>query len=146
MILLKLFIALSVGFTATSCVFSEKPKEQNESKTVFMEKKQDSDSVLLASIKKINKQLYIGGTVASFLSDSLISKYKEYVFIDEKPGLLSYLSLKYSEKIYIEIEVGKYSYMKSFDEKRQWKLELFNKEKISEIRVLHNDKPIEIVK
>jgi hypothetical protein len=77
---------------------------------------------------------YVDKKVSLFLNDSVISKYKDYVFVQGKPGSLLFLILGYSPHLYIEVYIKKFRYTKQFST-RGWKLDTFKKEVISEIRI-----------
>jgi len=145
MILFKMIFITSVmtGLIVNGCNSKGKSKEIESHS---MSSTELPDSSLLGSLKKVIKRQFIGKSVEIFLANKPVNAFKDYVFIDEKIGLLSYLSLDYGSKINIEIVVSEYKHMEPFDIKRRWKLELFKKEKIGEIRLLHNDIIVESVK
>ncbi len=95
----------------------------------------ETDSVSVKSLSKIDLNKYVGKKVSLLLNDRVISKYKDYVFIQGKPGSLLYLTLEYSPHLYIEVYVNKFSHIKQFDINMAWKLDTFKKEVISEIRI-----------
>jgi len=127
-------------FSYSACLSAE--KRQNGAKEIIMEKKSFSDSTLLDSLLSIDRKGYIGGKVDSFLSDSLISNYKSFIFLDGKPGLLKSLSLKFSDSIFVIIDVDQFQFMNPFDVKRKWNLEDFKKENISNIKLIYNNQII----
>jgi hypothetical protein len=98
----------------------------------------ETDSVSVKSLTKIDLNKYVGKKVSLFLNDPLISKYKDYVFIDGKPGSLLFLTLEYSPHLYIEVYVKKFSHTKPFDIKMAWKLDTYKKEVLREIRIKLN--------
>lgn len=142
---MRIVIILILCFYALSCTSPKKSKDDCENKLYAGENGQESDSVLLCKLKRMNIQAYIGQDVGSFLANSLISKYRDYIFVDEKPGLLSFLALEYSGKLYIEIEIKNYVFLKPFDKNRKWELSLFKKERIGEIRISFNNNLVQII-
>lgn len=84
----------------------------------------------------LNLEKYIGKKVDFFLADADLSKYSNLVFVDEPPGLLSCLLIKYNGNIEVELHVRKYLYTRKIDMRREWKLSSFKNETISKINIL----------
>jgi hypothetical protein len=142
---IKTFAFLAILNSFTLLPISKNRNAYKNNYDYLMEKTSNTDSLLLAKIRKIDKRKFIDNSVGIFLQNKTIANYSRYSFIDEPPRFLGYLSLKYSKKVYIEIVVKKYTHINRYDEKRDWKLAAFKKEKISEIRVMFEDNPIEII-
>ena len=136
-VLYSLFLCLNTS----GCTSPEKNKEKSKEDHV-MDNKIISDSTIVDSLISIDKNSFIGKPVDSFLMNEIASKYKESVFVDAKPGMLTCLSLKYSDSVFVEIEVVEYKYMNPFDVNRKWSLDLFKREKISQIKILYDNKYI----
>lgn len=132
---------LMLNFNIKKC---KESSYDNSSKNI--EQRIQSDSTMLDSLKNIQKKEYIGQEVGLFLNNKVVSKYKQYQFVDRKPGRLTHLLLKYSPTLYVEIAVNKYKYIKPFDENRKWNFELYKKETISEISIISNNQYVETVK
>ena len=89
---------------------------------------------------------YIGKKVGFFMNDKLLKQYKDHVFVQEPPGVLDCLILEYSNKLYLEIKVNKYLFLKQFNIRCNWSLDLFKKEKIGVITIVANNKTVAIIK
>ena len=147
MIYLRAFLAFMITINSFTFIpTTEGKRNEFYNNNIYqMSNFNNSDSSLLAKLKNIDKRKYIGNTVALFLQNRTIANYRHYFFIDEPPGKLGYLNLEFSKKINIEIIVKKYLYVVPYDEKRKWDLSTFRKEIISEIRIMFEDNPVEII-
>lgn len=101
------------------------------------------DSMLL-KLKAIKLKEYIGKPIDSLLAHKLANEYKEYIYVDSKPGLLTSLLLKYSDHLYIEIFFKKFRFIKPFNVDKKWSFEDVKKEIIADIKLLYNDKYINL--
>lgn len=100
----------------------------------------DMDSVLLKKLCEIRIDSFIHRPVDLLLKDSNVSKYSDYIFIDEKPGSLSFLALKYSPDLYVAVYTNEYNYIKQFDINMSWKLEEYRKEDLSRVKIFFKNK------
>jgi len=115
---------------------------QNKSNKLIVK----NDSISIEKLKSINFHFYIGKEIACFLEDKMFSKYKDRFFIQEPPGVLQLLSLKYSDKIFVEIGVTKYRHLKPFNMAGNWSMKLYKKEKLSIIRIIIDNKVVKVIK
>jgi hypothetical protein len=122
-------------------IFSiEKPKQE----VAELPELNSDEKALLEKLEKVEKQVFIGKTVSSFIKQSTIKSYKDYYFANEPPGHLNSLALVYSDKVFIEIYAQELKYMKSFSATLEWDLKVYSKEKIREIRLyVYDDMNIE---
>jgi hypothetical protein len=140
-IVMPYFLLLFVNSTACASAETNRTVIRKDHK---MENKTLSDSTILDSLLSIDKSRFIGNAVDSFLNNKTIPKYQEYIFVDGKPGMLTGLNLKYSDNIFVELEVTQFKHMNPFDVNRKWRLDELRKEKISEIRIIYNNKEVEV--
>jgi hypothetical protein len=103
------------------------------------------DSTFLLKVKQLDIKKYLDLPIDSFMKTELISQYTTYRFIDEPPGNLSYLFLRYSDNIHINILVKEFKYVTQYNTKLDWKLEDFKKEKAGIISVFNGRKLVEEV-
>lgn len=85
---------------------------------------------------------YVGKEVFYFLIHDDIRGYQEFIFFDNKPGVLNGAIITIDPNNYIEIYVSEFKFQKQFNEERKWDKSLFLKEIISRIRVFKDDKCI----
>jgi hypothetical protein len=90
-----------------------------------------NDSILYNRLLKMDFNLYYNKPISVFLK-SINGDYSKYFAHTKKPGLLDYISFKYSDSLTIEIRVKKYKYLKRLDYDYKWSIEEFKKEKLYE--------------
>jgi len=76
---------------------------------------------------------YINQPVENLLL-GMKEKYLSYVFIDEPPGNLIGVSFKFPSNKCVDIYVSSFKYLKQLSMERKWDIELFKREKISDIK------------
>jgi hypothetical protein len=95
----------------------------------------------IKDLTKIETQDYINKPVEELLSD-IGRPYQEYQFISEPPGVLSGCVFVYDNdqclKVYL---TKKLSYLDEYNEKMDWDIDLFKKERIGSIRIEKLKKP-----
>jgi len=84
----------------------------------------------------INKQFY------NLLVNDTIRNYKELIYSDDRPGVLSSVIIKINSKYEIEIFFNELLYTKSFNENQDWDFYNVIKENISIINLYKNGKKI----
>ena len=89
--------------------------------------------------KTMDYSNFIGKEVYTFLLSDSIRHYSRYALFDQRPGLLSGLSLGYDKNITIEVYVSKFTYIERFNMDRDWDINQFYREKISRLKVIEND-------
>ncbi len=94
-------------------------------------------------VKAINLDKFVNNTVQNFLNvlPNGYTEMKIYSRSWRTKNKASYLSILYPTGMQIEIKVKKFKYMNPIDINRKWNLELFKKETIFYIGVLHPDYP-----
>ena len=133
---------LTVGY----CKSLKKDKMENKKTASHIQIAFTEQVGFLEKIKNITKRDFIGQPVANYLKSNYIKDFRQYIFIDEKPGLLKSINLIYENDLSIEVEVHNYSFLNPFDEKRKWDINLFKKEKISSIRIMQKRNLIKDIK
>lgn len=93
---------------------------------------------------QLKYEKYINISVNTFLKEN---KGYSYLKIESrKPGVASSMLVSYPlDSVKIEIFPEKFEFMNAYDENGKWNIEEFKKEKISIIRVLKNDKVVNVI-
>ena len=81
---------------------------------------------------------YVGKEVFNLLLNDNIKCYQDFVFFDERPGVLTGAMIKINHNIYLKIYISDFKYIVPFDENRKWDRQLFYKETIGRIKVYQN--------
>lgn len=100
------------------------------------------DTILIEELLNVDFDIFLGKKVQYFLTHDYVRKYKEYIFFDNKPFVLSGVMLVISDNFFIEIFVEKYNYLNQFNTNRKWDFELFKKERVSKIEFILNEQTI----
>lgn len=101
---------------------------------------QEADSLLLKTLKGKKLNIFINKPVNEFLKDSILSSYKEYVFIDNKPGRLTGILFSYSRRITIMVELpNDFKYSQPFNKYNNWDFNLVKQENIRDIKLRLDD-------
>jgi hypothetical protein len=85
---------------------------------------------------------FVGKTIKQFLSAEKFKGYKQIVFVDSKPLLLSSIIVVYSKNIEVELIPNEFKYITPFNIKRTWDLEKMKMESIVRIIVYRQNKII----
>ncbi len=104
-----------------------------------------NDSVLMINLLSVPMEKFIGGSIEKFISDSTIKAYSDFIFVDQKPGELSFISFKYTDDIFIDIYIDDFKYLNQFNEQRRWDFELVKRERIDRIKILKGDSLIKVI-
>lgn len=140
-----LFFFAAIYIITLACTSPGKIKQQT-SNNQDMGDKENGDSTMLDMLKSADNKQFIGKPVDSLLNSKVFAKYKEAIFIDKKPGMLTHLNLRYAENVFVELNVNGYKHMKPFNEDRKWNLDLFRKEVLSEIKIYQGSRCLEVIK
>ncbi len=88
----------------------------------------------------LDKDKFIGQPVKSLLSE-IEADFIDYYYFDEPPGKLRGAGFVYPDGLTVEVHVGQLRHLPLFNENRDWDLELFKKELISNIEIRKYEEP-----
>ena len=93
-------------------------------------KKTSIESKNMTQNTNIDPTSYIGKTVQELLN-GVGQPYLEYVFFDQKPGLLAGANFKFSGEKWLRVQVSKYQHLTPFNTARNWDIAAFKQEIIT---------------
>jgi hypothetical protein len=137
-------LLLSINFQSCSGNNTSIKKENNNTNMDTNQTMPIVQDSILQKLKAIGLKEYIGKPIDSLLANKSANEFKEYIYVDSKPGLLTSLLLKFSDSLYVEIFFDKFRYIKPFDTDKKWDFEHVKKEAIGDIKVLYNNKYIDL--
>ena len=101
------------------------------------------DTFVLDSLTKMNYQKFIDSSVSYFLINSYARRYKEYLFIDEPPGILSGAYFILTKNLNYKIWISTHDHIEiSYENMYNWKFNKFVKEKISAIELNYKNEAL----
>lgn len=92
------------------------------------------------NLNKIDPKNFVNKPITLLLNNEAISRYRELIFVDDPPGVLSGLVLVYPNKITVRLQPATFDHIKKFDMLGKWNLNLFAKEKLKKMEFYYDNK------
>lgn len=99
---MKRVVFILIMYLILAC---ETKKINNTDKSVDIRQNANKlkDSSFLIKLQALDHKNYINKTVAQYLAINRVSDFSEFIFVDEPPGKISSIQLKYEENVTLQI-------------------------------------------